>query len=85
MASVLASAAQFETEVRAERVRAGQSIARAARKTWGGSKPDRLLHVTPEQVKTIRRLKREGEPIAAIARATGVSRPTVYARLRSAG
>jgi DNA invertase Pin-like site-specific DNA recombinase len=82
MANVLASVAQYETEVRAERVRAGQAIARANGKTWGGSEPGRLLHVTPEQVTMIRRMKREGARIAAIARATGLSRPTVYARLR---
>jgi DNA invertase Pin-like site-specific DNA recombinase len=82
MANVLASVAQYETEVRAERVRAGQAIARAAGKTWGGSKRGRLLYVTTDQVRTIRRMKREGEHIAAIARATGLSRPTVYARLR---
>jgi DNA invertase Pin-like site-specific DNA recombinase len=82
MANVLASVAQYETEVRAERVRAGQAIARANGKTWGGSRPGRLLHVTQDQVRTIRRMKREGEAISAIARATGLSRPTVYARLR---
>jgi DNA invertase Pin-like site-specific DNA recombinase len=83
MANVLASVAQYETEVRAERVRAGQAIARANGKTWGGSMPGRLLHVTTEQVKMIRRMKREGERVTAIARATGLSRPTVYARLRT--
>ena len=82
MANVLASVAQYETEVRAERVRAGQAIARAAGKTWGGSKPGRMLHVTADQVRTIRRMKHEGERITAIARATRQSRPTVYARLR---
>jgi DNA invertase Pin-like site-specific DNA recombinase len=81
MANVLASVAQYETEVRAERVRAGQAIARAAGKRWGGSEPGRLLHVTSEQVTMIRRMKREGARITAIARATGLSRPTVYARL----
>jgi DNA invertase Pin-like site-specific DNA recombinase len=83
MANVLASVAQYETEVRAERVRAGQAIARANGKTWGGSMSGRLLHVTTEQVKMIRRMKREGERVTAIARATGLSRPTVYARLRT--
>jgi DNA invertase Pin-like site-specific DNA recombinase len=48
MANVLASVAQYETEVRAERVRAGQMIARANGKTWGGSKPGRMLHVTAD-------------------------------------
>ena len=39
MANVLASVAQYETEVRAERVRAGQQAARKRGFTWGGSKP----------------------------------------------
>src|SRR5689334_9756488 len=38
MANVLASVAAYETEVRAERVLAGQAAARAAGKRWGGSK-----------------------------------------------
>lgn len=80
--NVLASVAQYETEVRAERVRAGQAIARVSGNTWRDSKPGRMLHVTLDQIRTIRRIKHEGERISAIARATGLSRPTVYARLR---
>ena len=37
--NVLASVAQFETEVRGERQRAGIEAARAAGKRWGGSRP----------------------------------------------
>ena len=78
MANVLASVAQFETEVRAERVLAGQAMARAQGKTWGGSQPGRLLTVTEEQVAMILRLNKEGMSKAGIARATSVSRPTIY-------
>lgn len=78
MANVLASVAQFETEVRAERVLAGQAAARASGKRWGGSVKGRRLKVTDEQLATIRRLASEGAKIAAIARATGLTRPTVY-------
>jgi len=78
MANVLASVAAFETEVRGERQRAGIEAARAAGKRWGGSRKGRRLKVTPEQVTTITRLKGEKTPVAAIARATGLSRPTVY-------
>ena len=84
MANVLASVAQFETEVRAERVLAGQAVARANGKRWGGSTKGRRLKVTPEQVATINRLGREGTPVAQIARATGLSRPTVYSILNTA-
>jgi hypothetical protein len=45
----------------------GKAIALAAGKTRGGSEPGRLLHVTPEEVKMIRRMKREGERVPAIA------------------
>jgi DNA invertase Pin-like site-specific DNA recombinase len=83
IANVLASVAAYENEVRAERVIAGQQAARAAGKTWGGSQKGRRLVVTTEQVAIAYRLKSEGVPIAAISRAIGVSRPTVYALLRN--
>jgi len=50
MANVLASVAAYETEVRAERVLAGQEAARAAGKKWGGSKKGRRLKVSDEQL-----------------------------------
>ncbi|MCA9265382.1 MAG: recombinase family protein, partial [Planctomycetales bacterium] len=78
MANVLASVAQFETEVRAERVMAGQARARAAGVSWGGSERGRRIKVTDEQVATIKRMARDGAKKAVIARATGLSRPTVY-------
>jgi DNA invertase Pin-like site-specific DNA recombinase len=82
MANVLASVAAYETEVRAERVLAGQAAARAAGKRWGGSKKGRRLKVTDDQVDMIRRMRAEDKKIAAIARATGLSRPTIYAVLK---
>lgn len=78
MANVLASVAQYETEVRGERVRAGQAVALAKGKRWGGSKPGVRKKVTPTQEKMIRRMKQDGEKITAIAQAVGLSRPTVY-------
>ena len=78
MANVLASVAQYETEVRAERVLAGQAKAKATGKTWGGSKAGRLLSVIREQVAAIVQMHGAGVAKAKIARATGVSRPTVY-------
>jgi DNA invertase Pin-like site-specific DNA recombinase len=35
--------------------------------------------VTDEQVKMIQRMAQEGGKVAAIAKATGLTRPTVYA------
>ncbi len=84
MANMLASVAQYETEVRAERVLAEQAAARAVGKTWGGSVKGRRLTVTDEQVATIHRLRGEGAAVACIARATGSSRPTIYKHLERA-
>lgn len=81
LANVLASIAQFETEVRAERVLAGQAAARERGVTWGGRKPGTRIRVTVEAERVIQRLHREGSKIAAIARAVGLSRPTIYAVL----
>jgi DNA invertase Pin-like site-specific DNA recombinase len=78
IANVLAAVAQYETEVRGERVSAGQAVARAQGKTWGGSKKGVRKKVTPTQTKMIQRMKEEGEPIAYIAKAVGLSRPTIY-------
>lgn len=81
IANVLASVAAYENEVRSERIVAGQAIARAEGKQWGGSRKGRRIKVTAEQIESIRRLFREGESKAVIARATGLSRPTVYSVL----
>ena len=78
VAHILASVAQWENECRGERVAAGQAAARAAGKRWGGSKRGRRISITDEQVAMVRRLKAEGESIAAIARTVRLSRPSVY-------
>jgi DNA invertase Pin-like site-specific DNA recombinase len=81
LANVLAGVAQFETELRGERVAAGQAAARANGKRWGGSKPGIRKKVTPLQERLIRRMKRDGENIRAISKAVHLSRPTVYSVL----
>ena len=85
VANILASIAQFETELRGERVAAGQAAARERGVRWGGSEKGRLLYVSQEQVDTVRRLNAEGKGKTAIARATGLSRPTVYRLLNRTG
>lgn len=82
MANVLASVAAYENEVRSERIVAGQQVARANGKRWGGSKPGNRKSVTEDQIAVIHRLKAEGKAVAAIARAVRVSRPTVYSTIR---
>lgn len=59
-------------------VLAGQAKTKAHGKSWGGSKPGRLLSVTKEQLAAIIRMHAEGVAKAKIARATGASRPTIY-------
>jgi DNA invertase Pin-like site-specific DNA recombinase len=81
IANVLASVAAYENEVRSERIIAGQAAARASGKRWGGSEKGRRLTVTREQITAIKRLKREGAAVTAIAKTTGLSRPTIYSVL----
>ena len=70
IANVLASVAAFETEVRGERIKAGQDAARASGKTWGGRTRGLGVKVTDEQVSTITRMAAEGQSKAAMSRAT---------------
>ena len=84
MAHVIASIAQYETEVRSERQLAGIEAAKGRGVTFGrpkGSGKGRRLVVTPEQEEVVRRLKAGGSKVASIARATGLTRPTVYSVL----
>ena len=78
MANVLASVAQYETEVRAERVRAGQDAARQRGVTWGGSEKGWRWKVTDDQVAAVAEMKAAGKKVTQIARVTGLSRPTIY-------
>ena len=84
-ARILASVAEYETEVRAERVAAGQAVAKKKGKKWGGTKPGWRWKVTDDQVTAIREMKAAGKKIAHIARVTGLCRPTVYRVLRQCG
>lgn len=78
IANVLASMAAYETEIRGERVRAGQAAARASGKKWGGSKKGRRVKVTDEQVEAIISMKDKGERVTKIARTVSLSRITIY-------
>ena len=77
VANILASLAQYETELRGERILAGIAAAKAAGKTWGGRKPGTRIKLTPEKERTIKLRGKAGETVAAIARAVDLSRPTV--------
>jgi DNA invertase Pin-like site-specific DNA recombinase len=77
-ARILASVAEYETEIRAERVAAGQAVARRNGKKWGGSKKGWRWKVSDDQMAAILEMHGSGKPITQIARVTGLSRPTVY-------
>ena len=81
-ARILASVAEYETEVRAERVLAGQRVAQRNGKKWGGSEKGWHWKVTDDQITAIHDMKMAGKPISQIARVTGLSRPTIYRVLR---
>lgn len=83
LANVLASVAQFETEVRAERVAAGLAAKRARGEKWGGSKKGRRITVTVEKERKVIRMLRNNNGLTDVARATGLGRMTVY-RIRKA-
>lgn len=84
LAGLLAQFAEFDNELRSERILAGQAVARAAGKKWGGSKPGRRKKVTPTQARTIRRMKADGEGVSSIARTMSLSRDTIYSILLKA-
>ena len=83
-ARILASVAEYETEIRAERVAAGQAAARKRGKTWGGSEKGWRWKVTDDQVNAIHEMKSAGRKITQIASVTGLSRPTIYRVLKEA-
>lgn len=82
IANVLASVAAYENEVRSERVLAGQAVAKAAGKKWGGSQKGSLYKVTLEQVTAIVTMKKAGEKISVIAKTTGLDRQSIYRVLK---
>jgi len=84
MAGVLASVAQYETEVRRERQQAGISKVRelnGGRCPWGGRTKGVRVKITKEKEAAIRTMRKEGRAIAQIARAVGVARNTIYSVL----
>jgi DNA invertase Pin-like site-specific DNA recombinase len=88
MAGVLASVAQYETEVRRERQLAGIAKVReqhGGRCPWGGRKKGTRVRVTEEKEAAILAMHREKKRVSTIARTVGVTRKTVYAVLKRLG
>jgi len=79
--NVLASVAQFESEIRKDRQMAGIAAAReenGGKCPWGGRKPGVPNKSTLEKVGVVRELRGQGRNIAEIARVVGLTRQTVY-------
>ena len=82
-ANIIASVASYETEIRAERVKAGQMAAKARGKKWGGSKKGKRKRKTEDKVRSVVALLDQGLPKAQIANATRMSLPTVYSIMKA--
>lgn len=85
MAGVLASVAQYETEVRRERQLAGIAKVREQHRgkcPWGGRKRGTRVQVTEEKEGVILAMYREKRRVSTIARTVGVTRKTVYTVLQ---
>jgi len=77
-ANIIASVAAYETEVRAERVTAGQVAAKARGKKWGGSKKGARKRKIMPKVKSVLALVNQGMSKAEIATVLEISIPTIY-------
>lgn len=74
---ILASVAEYETEVRRERQAAGieralKEVQEGKRQPWGGRKPGTRVRVTEEKERLMRRLATQETPISTIARSLGL-------------
>jgi DNA invertase Pin-like site-specific DNA recombinase len=81
MAHILASVAAYETEVRAERQRAGQQAAKAKGKRIGGSPPDRYKTQKAKTDAAVKALYESGHTPTQIGAALKLSKPCVYKSL----
>ena len=77
MIDILASFAAYETEVRGERVLAGQAAARARGVKIGGSKRGKRRKVTKDKIDTIWMLRGQGKTYRDIAGVVSLSYGTV--------
>lgn len=75
-ARTLASASEYDNEVRSERIRAGQAVAKQEGKRWGGSNKGRRK-ASKLQCKVIRDLRQQKTSLRDIAKAVGLSRGTI--------
>ena len=77
-ANIIGAVAAYETEIRAERIKAGQQAAMAKGKKWGGSPKGIRKKKTAGKIKSVLTLRGQGIRIAEISRVVGLSTPTIY-------
>jgi len=77
--TVMAALAQMESDMKRERIGDSVSKRRAAGKDLGG----RRAKFSDSQIRNAALLHDQGEPVAQIARDLGMSRATLYRRLRA--
>ena len=80
--NIIASVANYETELRAERIRAGQQAARLRGKRIGGSVKGVRKRKVEAKMKAVLALLEQGVPKVEIARTVGISVPTIYSIIR---
>ncbi|TPJ36643.1 recombinase family protein [Mesorhizobium sp. B2-6-6] len=80
MLNMLLMLAEWERDLLRERTREGVARARAA-----GRRPGPRPKLNAEQVEAVRAAVQGGQPVAAVARSFGVSRPTIYKALQMPG
>ena len=76
--TVMAALAQMELEIKRERITDSVAKRRAAGKDLGG----RRQTFTDSQIRNALRLSESGEPATQVARDLGMSRATLYRRIR---
>jgi DNA invertase Pin-like site-specific DNA recombinase len=74
----MAALAQMELEIKRERITDSVAKCRAAGKDLGGRRPT----FTDSQIRNALRLIDSGEPATQVARDLGMSRATLYRRIR---
>lgn len=79
--TVMAALAQMELDIKRERIGDSVSKRRAAGKDLGGRRPA----FTESQICNAVRLIESGEPVAQVAKDLGMSRATLYRRVRALG
>lgn len=76
VANIMASVAEFETELRGERVAAGQALAKKNGKRWGGSRKG-WTKLSAKKIDAILKLSKSGASKRSIAENLSLSWPTV--------